>query len=420
MADVRGLSKEELEDARPHSTHPVLEQHPHNRTTLSRAAAISPIQRSLQPESNASLNAGKTSQREDGAAVPASNVSLSTEHSKEAAGRVSMSHSNITEHHKQASSDVHVASTLSSEQAKAQAVLLAEPVARNDTQVRAPSVESKAVGPHQGMLQSLWHRLQQRGLLGVYNQGQAVQPSILMVVMVVTFIAFQIIALAFVAYHAHSSLAMLRGARHENLDMRASRLRELIPGISWNECVPYDSRGPWSSSQQLHGICPKRSGSASVHGDEGVFEKVAASGLSAWFKKQRSQYLKSAGQASSEAPPQSRVVQGRHSAAPPWGSTPPKELSHKLQPPSHKLQLPRPSAATTDSGADDSLKSTMANARRTLDMNRRVNMLQQDLKATTFDAMLDMEYDAMVQWDIESNLSPGLTRRDARSPPIAC
>jgi len=405
----------------------VLEQRRHNRTTLARAAAVLPIQRDLLPESPVAPNTSQIAETEDVVAPPSAATSHK-EKSGESEGRATMSN---LEYGKQAGSYLQAARRLLQAHVTSPATRTSSPagtLTKESAQVRTPSADTdnKDRTREQGLFQSWWHQLRQHGLLGsVYRQGEAVQPSIPLVIMVVVFIAFQIIALAFVASHAHSSLVMLRAARHENTDMRASRLRELIPGISWNECVPYDARGPWSSSQNLHSKCPRRSTEPSVHGDEGVFGQMAVSGWSVWFSKQRSQYLKTAGQAPSDAIPQSKVMYGRHSAAPPWGTTPAKDSTHKLQ-------TPRGSTSP-DSGKEPEVKKNpssnpaSATPRRHETSKHIMDMLHQYPTPASFDEMLEREYDAMVQWDIESNLSPGLTRRDSRSPkmhfsppPIAC
>jgi len=249
---------------------------------------------------------------------------------------------------------------------------------RNSFVMKVNATEAGGIFPMFAQtLQSLWGASRQHGLLGsVYRAGEAVQPSLLLGILVVLFVVFQLAALAFVAYHAHASLMMLRKARHEDAP-RGSALRELIPGISWHECVPYGTKQPgnWASQPGMRlNQSGKHSQSSSVGG----------------------------GQAGNTFSLDAAVVSDRHTAPPSWASNPTKESLEKLQ------RSRADSGFHTRDEAWDSLESTLAVATRRADMNKRIlDLLHQPPRpapAAALGTWLDREYDALVHRDVESNL----------------
>jgi len=259
---------------------------------------------------------------------------------------------------------------------------------------------------------------QQHGIWGsFYGSSKAhkngVQPSIFLGVVLILFIVAQLAALAFVACHAHSSLTMLRQSRAPTPQ---SGLRELIPGISWHDCVPYESRQR-SNSGNLN---QRRAKEDNVLGDEQIFGQMASQGWHTWTTKQKNQYMAASsddgGQAANKARLQEMLAADRNSKRPAWARNPTKESLDKLQRSSTGAHTPRSEKAW------DSLESTLAVATRRADVNKRIlDLLHQAPKPNTLEAMLDNEYDVMAQMDLENNLT-GLTRRE-RSPgrtPFAC
>jgi len=261
---------------------------------------------------------------------------------------------------------------------------------------------------------ALVNQWQQHGIWGsFYGAGthKGVQPSILLGIMLVIFIGAQLAALVFVACHAHSSLKMLRNARAPNPQGR-SGLRELIPGISWHDCVPYETRQRSNSGH----LSQRRAKEGNMHCDEQIFGQMARQGWNTWATKQRNQYTAASsddgGQAANKARLQDMLAGDRNGAAPSWRNNATKASLAKLQR-STRGDL----GAPAEDEAWDSLESTLAVATRRADMNKRImDLLHQAPKQASLGAMLDSEYDAMVQWDIENDLTPGLTRREARSP----
>jgi len=234
---------------------------------------------------------------------------------------------------------------------------------------------------------ALLNHYQQHGVLGSFYRSSknkfAVQPTILLGMALVCFIGVQVAALVYVGIHAHNSMKVLEAAREQRPD-RKGGLRELIPGISWADCVPYETR-PRSNSGHLN---QRRAKDGGVPVDEQYVGPVAREGMSSWRCKQRS----------------------------PYGATSGADASlQKLQ------RSTRPQEDLTPRGerAWDSLENTLAVATRQADKNKRImDLLHQTTKPDSLSVMLDHEYEAMVQWDVENNL-PGQAKREHISPTLA-
>jgi len=224
---------------------------------------------------------------------------------------------------------------------------------------------------------ALLNHYQQHGVLGsFYRSGKNnikwyAQPTILLGMTLVCFIGVQVAALVYVGIHANNSMKVLEAAKEQRPDRKAGR--ELIPGISWADCVPYESRQR-SNSGHLN---QRRAKDASPE------EQV-----SSWRSKQRS----------------------------PCTATSAADASlQKLQ------RSTRPQEDLTPRGerAWDSLESTLAVATRQADKNKRImDLLHQTARPDSLSVMLDHEYEAMVQWDVENNM-PGQSRREHISPTLA-
>jgi len=224
---------------------------------------------------------------------------------------------------------------------------------------------------------ALLNHYQQHGVLGsFYRSGKNnikwyAQPTILLGMTLVCFIGVQVAALVYVGIHANNSMKVLEAAKEQRPDRKAGR--ELIPGISWADCVPYESRQR-SNSGHLN---QRRAKDASPE------EQV-----SSWRSKQRS----------------------------PCTATSAADASlQKLQ------RSTRPQEDLTPRGerAWDSLETTLAVATRQADKNKRImDLLHQTARPDSLSVMLDHEYEAMVQWDVENNM-PGQSRREHISPTLA-
>jgi len=235
---------------------------------------------------------------------------------------------------------------------------------------------------------ALLNHYQQHGVLGSFyrpskNKFWWAQPTILLGLALVCFIGVQVAALVYVGIHAHNSMKVLEAAKEQRPDRKAG-LRELIPGISWADCVPYENRQRINSGH----LNQRRAKDGGAPGDEQFVGQVAREGVSSWRSKQRIPYTASSGADAS---------------------------LQKLQ------RSTRPQEDLTPRGerAWDSLESTLAVATKQADKNKRImDLLHQTTKPDSLSVMLDHEYEAMVQWDVENNM-PGQSRREHISPTLA-
>jgi hypothetical protein len=251
----------------------------------------------------------------------------------------------------------------------------------------AASIDDSAVAPTSNssfakVIVAYWKK---HGLLGsVYREGYWMQPNLLLGIALIIFIIAQVVALACVAQHAQASWEMLRKSKDPH-PHKLSRFGELIPGISFGDVPPESRQHSADATGQARSNLTLHQRRAKEHAlPNGVGSEAARENWSFWTKRA----------AMASRLPEELDAE-RHVGSALWPKVSRSTAEWSATRDAQFEKTPR------DEGA--SLQSTVNYATSRADLNKRIlAMLQQSPEQiSSIDSMLTMEYDAMMQSDVD-------------------